>query len=205
MKVWLTNYRSWWVSPYTVIEKVMFWREIDRDELLVKWWHKKLEPICEAVSKLGTFLVGKRALVKVDYWDIWSLDDSLAQVILPCLIKLKESKCGHGLVDDADVPEELGIRSTQCKEKWNPDHGWDPNSESRYTWVLDEMIFAMHHIVNSDWEEIFYWSQENKHKFPEVVEMIGSGEYDYKGSQKVQERIQRGCELFGKYFRSLWT
>ena len=29
MKVYISNYRDHWLSPYTIIEKVLFWRKKD--------------------------------------------------------------------------------------------------------------------------------------------------------------------------------
>ena len=48
--------------------------------------------------------------VHIDRWDTWSMDYTLAHIVLPMLRQLKETKHGSPEVDDADVPEEL--RST---------------------------------------------------------------------------------------------
>ncbi|WP_440233658.1 hypothetical protein, partial [Escherichia coli] len=48
MKVYISNYRDHWISPYTILEKVFFWREIDYDEPIIDKWANRLEPISVA-------------------------------------------------------------------------------------------------------------------------------------------------------------
>jgi hypothetical protein len=36
MKVYLSNYHNHWISPYTIMEKIVFWREIDYDSPMAK-------------------------------------------------------------------------------------------------------------------------------------------------------------------------
>ena len=48
---------------------------------------------------------GERTInVRIDDFDTWSMDHTLAPIILPMLIQLKETKHGSPKVDDADVP-----------------------------------------------------------------------------------------------------
>jgi hypothetical protein len=51
MRVWISNYRNHWLSPYTILEKVFFWREIDYDEPVIERWSDRLNPLCVAVQK----------------------------------------------------------------------------------------------------------------------------------------------------------
>jgi hypothetical protein len=55
--------------------------------------------------------------VRIDRWDTWSMDDTLAPIILPMLVQLKETKHGAPIVDDEDVPKELKSTSAEPKEK----------------------------------------------------------------------------------------
>jgi len=50
--------------------------------------------------------------VKIDRWDTWSMDHTLAKIILPMLKQLKDTKHGSAIVDLEDVPEELRGTST---------------------------------------------------------------------------------------------
>jgi hypothetical protein len=45
--------------------------------------------------------------VKIDPWDTWSMDHTLAPIILPMLKQLKATKHGAPYVDLDDRPEEL--------------------------------------------------------------------------------------------------
>ena len=55
--------------------------------------------------------------VTIDNYDLWNLDNTLAYIIHPALVKLKEIKNGAPKVDDEDVPEHL--KSTSAPPKKN--------------------------------------------------------------------------------------
>ena len=59
----------------------------------------------------------QRVKVHIDQWDTWSMDHTLASVVLPMLKQLQETKHGSPCTDDEDVPEEL--RSTNADPKEN--------------------------------------------------------------------------------------
>ena len=46
MKVYLSSYRNHWLSPYTILEKICFWRVYDQDDPVIERWADRLEPIC---------------------------------------------------------------------------------------------------------------------------------------------------------------
>lgn len=117
--------------------------------------------------------------VRIDKWDVWSLDHTLALIIHPALIKIRESKHGAPLVDDSDVPDELKSTNSSPKE-----HEWDIDDFffDRWNWVIDEMIWAFSEILNES--------------------------EDVKSTDEVEAymiRMDRAFMLFGKYFRNLWT
>ena len=58
MKIYFSKYRNHWLSPYTILEKVIFWREIDYDEPMIEKWSDRLQPFCQAWQ---TFLRIKNA------------------------------------------------------------------------------------------------------------------------------------------------
>ena len=49
----------------------------------------------------------QRLNVHIDRWDTWSMDHTLAHIVLPMLVQLKRTKHGAPNVDNADVPKEL--------------------------------------------------------------------------------------------------
>ena len=77
MKVYLSKYRNYWLSPYTICEKICFWREIDYDEPWVKKANNILNPIMVRVQEVWDFLDRKIDYVHIDHWDVWSCDHTL--------------------------------------------------------------------------------------------------------------------------------
>ena len=56
MKIYLSNYRDHWISPYKILEKVFFWREIDYDEPIIEKLSNILKPFCVAWHKFLDFV-----------------------------------------------------------------------------------------------------------------------------------------------------
>lgn len=220
MKVYLSNYRNHWLSPYTIMGGVLYWKKWtdpkfnlfdDENEYLVKW----LEPACELLQKILNFVHPQIEYVKIDKYDTWSMDSTLAKIILPMLKDIRASKCGAPATNDKDVPKHLRSTSASPKENsWDTDALWF----DRWTWILDEMIFAFQCIVDNTWEEEFYTGTIDR--VMKAVEYDENGkptlysyekgpnhtyEFDKAGWLKVEKRIQNGLRLFGVYYRGLWT
>jgi hypothetical protein len=137
--------------------------------------------------------------VRIDRWDTWSMDDTLAPIILPMLVQLKETKHGAPIVDDEDVPKELKSTSAEPKEK---DWDTDSNHFKRWDWVMDEMIWAFEQKCRDDWMDDYYGDYVEDQK---NGSMAGSFEWiDDKGRDAHQKRMSNGFKLFGKYFENLW-
>lgn len=123
--------------------------------------------------------------VHIDPWDTWSMDHTLAPIILPMLIQLKKEKHGAPWVAVADVPKELRPSKKDILN-YEKDGTTDPKFFERWDWVMDEMIYAFDCKANKD--DVFM-------RF----------EVEERDAMKVeQERISNGFCLFGKYFESLW-
>jgi hypothetical protein len=138
--------------------------------------------------------------VRIDRWDTWSMDHTLAHIVLPMLIQLKATKHGAPWVDDEDVPEEL--RSTSAPPKEN-EYDTDSNHHLRWDWILDEMIWAFNQKCRDHWEDDYYGDYVEDQK---NGSMAGSFEWvDHEGQKAHQERMSNGFMLFGKYFESLWN
>jgi hypothetical protein len=218
MKVYISNYRDHWLSPYTILEKVFFWREIDYDEPIIVKLSDILLPFSTALQKFLDFVHPRVRHVKIDRWDTWSMDHTLSFIILPMLKQLKESKHGAPGVDDEDVPDQL--KSTSAPPKEN-EYDVDGNHFGRWDYVLDEMIFAFEHLVDDSWQDAYssgeidmLWTpvdqdgnevSKGEHSFFQM----GHGpkhtyQCDYDGIRAVEERMQNGFRLFGKYYRNLW-
>jgi len=225
MKIYKSNYRNHWVSPYVILEKVFFWREIDYDEPLIEKLSNFLNPFSIAWLKFLDFVHPRINYVKIDKYDTWSMDHTLADIILPMLKQMKATKHGSPTVDDDDMPDHLRGTTT---EDWDAQHTFDFYREhqiqegerdihARWEWVLDEMIFAFEHYVDDTWEEAFRsgehdmihvpceWYEDGRPKLYSI-EKGPNDTYvcDYEGMNKVYKRMENGFSLFGKYYRGLW-
>ena len=214
MKVYLSGYRYHWLSPYTILEKVFFWREIDYDEPVIERWSDRLNPLCVAAQKFLDFVHPKIEYVKIDHYDTWSMDHTLAHIILPMLKQLKKDKHGSPLVDDEDVPEEL--RSTSAPAKEN-DWDIDDNHFKRWDWVMDEMIQAFECKVDDSWEDQYRSGEHDIKSVPCAWDANGKPtlytfedgpnntyKCDYEALFAHNKRNSNGFRLFGKYYEGLW-
>jgi hypothetical protein len=143
----------------------------------------------------------RKISIKIDPWDSWSADHSIALIAVPLLIQLKETKHGSPNVDDADVPEHLRSTAAPAKENdWNTDDNW----HLRWDYVMGEMIYAMQEIANHNKGEEIFWDDSEVDETKDIMEQVQAMKLDRKGHDAYHDRIQKGCELFGKYFQSLW-
>lgn len=222
MKVYKSGYRNHWVSPYTILKAVCFWEKDDdvfynhEDIPGHKYdkWINFLDPFCKAWNKFLDFVHPQINYVKIDRYDTWSMDSTLADIILPMLKQLQKDKHGSPFVDDEDVPEELKSTSAPPKEnEWST----DDNHFKRWDYVLGEMIFAFECKVDDTWEEKFRsgeidhktvasnWDENGKATMYQMVDGPNhTYKCDYEGMQEVQKRITNGFRLFGRYFEGLW-
>ena len=112
--------------------------------------------------------------IHIDNFDCWSLDYTLARIIHPALIRLKETKHGYpelwedGMVTHHNWDRQLhfdfideDIESTYLINKWNG--------------ILDKMIYSFSKIM----EDAYFDNEE-------------------------WETIQEGLDLFAKHYTSLW-
>ena len=226
MIIYKSNYRNHWLSPYTILEKVFFWREIDYDEPIIKKLSDFLNPFSVAWQKFLDFVHPRINYVKIDRYDTWSMDHTLADIILPMLKQLRDTKHGSPMVDVEDVPEELRrvgyedgssqfILKFEDQEQYQKD-SWDI-THRRWEWVLNEMIFAFEHLIDESWEEAYRSGEIDTQSVPcewdengkPTLYILEDGpnhtyQCDYDGMRKVYDRMDNGFRLFGKYYRGLW-
>ena len=147
--------------------------------------------------------------VKIDKWDTWSMDHTLAYIVVPMLKQLKETKHGAPYVYPEDVPSELRPTKEELTA-YTKNGDTDSKFFERWDWVLDQMIFAFES-KNVDWEEQF---QSGEVEFVESTSADGRMEWtkgpnhtaktDLEGLKAYQGRITNGFQLFGKYYENLW-
>lgn len=124
--------------------------------------------------------------VKIHDYDVWGADHTLAMVIHPVLVRLKEKKKGSPQVDESDVP--MYLRSTGFIPKKN---SWDLDDlfHSRWAWILDEMIWAFEQELNEEEITERFWKD---------------GKYLKEEAEAWDARKQNGRRLFAKYYNCLW-
>lgn len=185
-----------WVGPYHIAEKILFWKD-KNDPIVHKFGEflarkkdyrgKTLNCFEDSIddrtwfNKLLSWIHDKnkqKIVIKIDYWDSWSCDDTLCYIIHPLLKKLKETTHRYGAIDKEDVPEYL--RNTYGKEE---DHA--SLSKEAYNWVLDEIIWA----TQPDWDD----------KYGLGVEKFDSNSYI-----EYSKRRSNAMRLFGKYYFTFW-
>jgi hypothetical protein len=151
----------------------------------------------------------RKVKIRVDGYDVWGADHTIAMLVHPLLLKLKENKHGAPYVDDEDVPERL--RSTAAKPK-KDEWDIDDNHEARWDWVLDEMIWAFEQCAKEDTGDDQFYSGEVDWKFVKEDDKYSRMEYgpnhtfkiDEEGKKAHYDRIKNGHRLFGRYYFSLW-
>lgn len=208
MRVKIGPYLNWW-GPYQIAELLLgnppkdrigmeynpTWRERWADKLgewLASTW---VADACQWVYVRRQ----RQVYVHIDSYDVWNMDSTLRLIIHPMLVKLQQIKHGSGSVDDDDVPPHL--RSTAVPP---PAEAWDldDNFHQRYTWLLDELIWAF----GTDHEEVrnkFYdWSKTNKDQ--SLQDQIENLEVDREALDAYDARVQNAYRLFGKYYQTLW-
>ena len=222
MKVYINKYRYHWVSPYKICEVICFWREIDYDEPWVKGVNKVLEPACTLWMKFLDIVHPKVNYVKIDKWDTWSMDHTLAHIILPMLKQLRDTKHGSAMVDDEDVPEELRASPLPKRKKKKQEGGIQVHSvivdetdkdekvHKKWDWVINEMIWAFEQKVVDDDELQFFdhsaYTNDGDMKswFKDMSEGKSKTKVDWDGLRAHQARKANGFRLFGLYYEGLW-
>jgi hypothetical protein len=156
----------------------------------------------------------RKIKVRIDDYDAWSADHTLALIILPLLKKVRDSKQGAPNVDDEDVPEELRSTSAPPKEnEWDTDENWI----KRWDYVMNEMIHAFKCTVDDDWDSQFHSGKHDYKLVESDREFDGDKTYtvefgpnhthvfDKEAYDKAWERRNNGMKLFGKYYHALWS
>jgi len=221
MKVYIGKYPHWWNSynfekwflsknhkkPYYSIED----DEYTNADHFVVWICEKWQSVLNAtVNKIGQ---KRKIKVRIDKYDTWNMDETLAHIIIPMLKQLKETKHGVPYTKDEDVPEAL--RSTSAppltQEQINTG-SCDDNHEARWDWILDEMIWAFTTHIDDNWDEQFYsgehdirWEKDEATNYSKMVTGPNdTWKVDKEGMKADRDRRANGFKLFGKYYQSLW-
>jgi len=193
MKVNIGPYTNY-IGPYQIAEKIFFWVKhtgvyTDEPAIYSRWDYRACDKLGDwldtsFVNKFCTWVESKKKRkieVRIDSHDTWSMDHTLAFIIHPMLVQLKEKNHGYFSSDPEDVPS-IG-EGQVTKDLMN-----DTFSIDRYKWIMDEMIWTFKTLKSDD--DMLFYSED--------------GVWDFKGLRAHDDRIQNGLRLFGKYYRALW-
>tara|TARA_R110000868_G_scaffold159061_5_gene387530 strand:+ start:1023 stop:1469 length:447 start_codon:yes stop_codon:yes gene_type:complete len=143
---------------------------------------------------IGNFVKNdlQRMDIRIEKFDTYNTDCTLAHIILPMLIQHRNTH--HG------IPGNL---STAGGEEWDTqlsfDFYRDSNAEAfdicceRWNELLDKMIWAFEQVIDDT-------SRDKYFNTPDT----GNHWYDRIGHDLHEARIQEGLSLFGEYYRALW-
>lgn len=165
----------------------------------------------------------RRINIEIEDFDTWSLDHTLALIILPALIQLRQTKQGvpSEFVDyignDLDrnyqfdfIRDDSDKVFDECCKKWDE--------------VLDKIIWSFQQLsIDDDYDSKYHhgkmeigWEKIPDDTYPNAItkrneplyQMVDKNPsehwYDHAGHTIHDERIREGFELFGKYYRNLW-
>lgn len=226
MKVYIGPYQRWWRSYFYVdyMDK-----KYNYDwEGPTNNFEKILEKCAESLDWVYSVTINKyfawkkrKIKIKIHDYDTWSMDNTLAHIILPMLKQLKATKHGSPYVDAEDVPDHLRLTE---REMAVFDHGsydeslnaTDEEIESvsdkfhkQWSWVIDQMIWSFEQELEGDSHKYYY----DPYEPGEIVEGDGlfdkewrmeMGKYNNDKYKAYHERKQFGFTLFGKYYQALW-
>ena len=200
MKVYIGPYKNW-IGPYQLADMIPFINEATSFRIgtwLANTW---VNDVCEWIHSKQQ----RKVKIRIDKYDTWSMDNTLALIILPMLKQLKATKHGSQIVEDEDLPVHMRYGDPDECDNW---------VHYRWEWVLNEMIWAFEQELNEDWEAQFthgkpvYVDEEVEHENDGTCYTFKQTNPDYwvdrEGIKAYNDRINNGMRLFGKYYRGLW-
>lgn len=209
MKVIIGPYKSW-IGPYQIADAIFWWQDkysdeckwADRAHRFGRWLSEDKHGNDSYLTKLCQWIESKRhrqIYVRIDNYDVWNMDNTLAHIILPMLKKLKECKHGAPKVDDFDCPQHLWAVNAEPNDDDHADSNWF----KRWDYVLDEMIWAFEQEVDDDAEAKFFDHGDVDNK-ADINTQVNQIKYDIEGHRAWQHRKDMALRLFGKYYQALW-
>jgi len=206
MRVKIGRYLNFW-GPWQIIGLLKFIGVPERTRDVIFDYMKG-----GRIDKFLNWVHGRRKRtikIRIDPWDTWGMDHTLALIVLPLLRQLKEEKHGSPYVDDEDVPEN--IRKTAAPPVEN-EYDTDEFFHVRWDYVIDEIIWTFEQLATDDCGEDQFHIECGEIDFDsgqtdEGWELKWKREpvVDRDGVKRHDDRIQNGLRLFGKYYRSLWS
>ena len=213
MKVYIGPYRDWF-GLYQLFG-LLTYIGVDKDKTH-DWAHatdEKFPFINEGFNWIYTKFVNRKIKIRLDNYDTWSMDHTLALIILPMLKQLRATQ--HGACGSMEEFAQTSSGTSQFTFPFyaeGDDAAWAAG-HARWEGIMDEMIWAFEQITDDNNEDQF-WIEKPEidfDKYPEdegqeCVQVRWKNEGVFLREKYIahQARISAGLELFGKYYQGLW-
>jgi hypothetical protein len=145
------KYKYQWEESTTRFEKIF--------ENLENWCQVVLDA---TVNKILNKRVQRKVKVRIDYYDTWSMDHTLAYLIVPMLKQLKNTKQGSPYIDKEDLPQELHLSEREDAVFNHGSYDKTLNAteqeieaasekfHAQWKWVIDQMIWSFEQELDED-------------------------------------------------------
>jgi hypothetical protein len=211
MKVYIGPYLNY-IGPYQISNKILFFTNKETKEKFGDW--------LSGIKVLDNFFVWldkkrcRKINIHIDKYDVWSMDHTLALIIVPLLKTLKEkSNTYPNSVENKDVPRHL--RTTRKEEEYEDEHTvfvGDSKRFKKWVWLLDEIIWTFEQHLNDDWHDLYIKGEidfQFEKKENELTSTLVAGPnhtctIDREGMVKHRKRMLKGRMLFAKYYEHFW-
>ena len=164
--------------------------------------------------RIGPYRKNRKLQVVIHRYDTWSMNSTLAHIIVPMLKQLKKTK--HG-IPGSMLSSEYN-RLTSSKKYWKKSKNGPLHKKERKLFqqactkwddILNQMIWSYDQLARDKPEQDRYFKRTGKMKWKDLPngneELITTGyKYDKKGHHKYLARIQEGITLFGLHYQNLW-
>lgn len=130
---------------------------------------------------IGPYRANRKINIRIDAYDTWSMDHTLALLVVPMLRQLREQQHGiPGMFSPSHSNEINQLQFPFMDEDYDDAFA---RGVARWEATMDKMI----------------WS------FEQIIDDNMSAPEGYAGSDQDYHRaIQEGLDLFAKYYRNLW-
>lgn len=193
MKIKIGPYLNWW-GPYQIFG--LLTKIGVSEDTTHKWANKSPDwftDFCQWIHDKR-----KRTVkIKIDKYDVWNMDSTLADIILPMLKLLKENKHGCPYMP---VLGQVSNSAQHCFEFYaEEDDLAFKTGFAEWDAIMDEMIWTFEQYTLDDWEDQYSQktSEFEENGWEKTI-------YDWKGMDNHRERMQNGLNLFTKYYMNLW-
>lgn len=175
MKIYIGPYKKW-VGPYQIADLFQYIGvsedrcfEIGHMLESMGW----LNYICKKIYDFNQ----QKVRIRIDKYDTWSMDGTLALIMLPMLKQLRDTK--HGSPCDMLGFQQTSNSAQHCFDFYaEGDDLADQAGHQQWVDIIDQMIWSFEQIVDDN--------------------------YYINFDRQYHQKIQTGLELFGRYYLNLW-